>query len=428
MKSLILIVVSIAVFGVFWFRAGSSIGSNVSKNAIVQPLSITSDEQSIPRVEKTNTVQDELIHEASSSSTEPTRKEMLEEYWTLLLGDERDDWCPSKRVDKFKELSFLLTLNTKESLEYLDSLTKMTDLYWEDREFFATMLISQVASDNPREAMVFMVQGDYDFEYEDYESVARFWMDEEGVSVMDWLEKSDVSAVNSNLEEAMLTVYAEEDPYNFLLRYGSTDEHSNNDAAAGLLFDQYGAAVYEDLKLAGLESMVMNDSFKSIGMRLFSEDPAAARDWFLANRYSVDGQAATELAKQSLGWGFQPSPEVSLENLEWSMSQRLISPGDPQVQDVVKRLGNQSPEATREALLRLQSQVGDSVTGLLDILPKPKEEELVSLSPFRDNADGEEVYILNCGFGIDIEPEPDQEKVDQFVAALRGGPTADGNL
>jgi len=95
---------------------------------------------------------------------------------------------------------------------------------------------------------------------------------------------------------------------------------------------------------------------------------------------------------------------------------------------VVKRLGNQSPEATREALLRLQSQVGDSVTGLLDILPKPKEEELVSLSPFRDNADGEEVYILNCGFGIDIEPEPDQEKVDQFVAALRGGPTADGNL
>ena len=169
----------------FWFRTGTLTDSDVFKNAIDSLLVESSDKASSPSAKKTDSRQVDIVHEVSNNHIGPTREELLEEYWTSLLGDEREEWCPSLRVDKFKELSFLLTLEANEALEHLNALASLPEGYWEDEDFFASMLINQVASTNPKEAMVFMVQSKFDFEYEDYESVARFWMDEEGVSIMD---------------------------------------------------------------------------------------------------------------------------------------------------------------------------------------------------------------------------------------------------
>ena len=427
MKFLTLTAINLVVLGAIWFRLGTSEDSQEQSVELPgQALSEASSDQFV----QLPSAREEL--EAVSVDTTyamdgTTRKDLLQEYWQLLLGDDRDQYDPSLRADMFREMEFVMGLDVDEAKEYLDALIPL-DLYWEKQELFSGLLINRIASKDPREAIIFMLQSDYEFSYEDYGSVVRFWMDKEGSSIMDWFENSPVGDIDPDLEEAFYTAYVEEDPYDFLVRFGSSDDHSDNGTAAALLYEEQGAEVFKDLQIAGLDRNTLGDCFRGIGYQIYKEDSELAREWVMANRYSVDESDVNGLAVGMLGHGAIPNAETALENFEWAYTNRLVSIENPEVQQSLRRLGNQLPEATRAVLGRLESYVGEEAVVMKRLLPAPKQQEQATAPDTLAVKESQVYEISSCLYVIEDDSANDAETVERLVASLRKNPAAEGSL
>ena len=427
MKFLTLIAVNLVVLGAFLFRNESSKDNQGQSAHVISSAQNTASVEavdSLPFLEeaiKGDVVDPQLI------DSQDSRRTLLEEYWQLLLGDMREEWCPSKKVDMFHEMRFLMTLQADEALEYLEALTSQEE-YLEFQEAFTSVLINQIAAEDPREAVVFMLQSGYEFEADDYSSVIRQWMDRDGPSIMNWIEEADLGDGHPRLEQAFYAVYAEENPFMHLQRFGTQNLNHYNYDAAKLLYKEHGLEIFDELKVSGLNQSVLTDTFHSIGLAAFQDDPKSARDWLLANRFAVKEGAVNSLTEEILNYGSYSNPKASLENLEWAITQDLVSVEDRNIMNVVKRIGDMEPEMTRETLARLESRIGESATALMKWIPQPnnEEEEVFQLHPFVVD-ERTQVQTISC-FGGYSPIHLDEEKVDTLVASLRNDPISGENL
>ena len=396
MKFLTLIAINLVVLGVFWFRTGKFQGNEgmVSIPLVEHLEKIPSAvAESVPDFREQL---DEVEPVESTDSVGVSRQELLQEYWELLLSDKRKRWCPSKRVDMFKELEFIISMSSIEAQEHLNALLSLENVSWYDRRDLVSPLIMQMASKDPVEAISYMLESSNRFQNEDYEGVVRMWMDVDAPGVMDWYE-SNLGQIKTPLAQAFFSVYAEEDPYDYLVRFGSHTLSKRNSEAVRLLYENLGSSVYENLKNEGLDPKILAGSFENIGKLMFEEDVEKAIDWIQSNRYSVDENTTKELATDLLNDGYYSNEKISVETLEWALKQNVFSSKEGSIKKIVRNLGRWNTERTRDLLQRLQTQSGIDTEELLEELPKPRAEEddLIYLEPFKVNLETE--YSLICG-------------------------------
>ena len=366
---------NLVVFGVFWFRSQTSTDSQEQSPKFANEM--TDDE---PEVERKSAPDAELVSETTGVESEgkespEMRRELLKEYWTLLIGTERRNWCPSKRVDIFREYGNILDYSFVEAKENLDVVMGLEDVSYYSRRDLANGLAHRMATLDPRAAIDFILESGHSFEHETCQSVARIWMDAEGLAVLDWFESSGMKDSESRLTSAFLAVYAEEDPYDYLLRYGTHSQGYYNSQATMLLYDEYGSAVYEDLKHSGADPKVLVDSFNSISRQLYEKDAPKAREWIQNNRYSLSAEQAKQLTYNLMNNSYYRDRQKTLDTIEWSLKQKLLLPTDRETRQIVQRMGVYEPVKLRTVLQNLDSQMGIETEGLTNLLPKPRKQK-----------------------------------------------------
>lgn len=421
MKFLTLAAINLVVLGAIWFRIEPSEDSQVQSPSITHGVSYEADHSSslassvieIPGIE---------FSKASDFEDSETRESLLEEYWQLLLGDDRDYWCPSRLVDRFHEKRFIMSLGPEEGLEYLGALMDFEERLPGENQFIS-LLLNQVAAQQPREALAFMLESGEFFNPSDYQSVVRFWMDNEDGVPLDWFEKSGLLKGNGIISEAFHSVYAEEDPFALLVQFGDSSTSEINEAAATLLCEEFGASVFENLKQARLSENVLGAAYLGIGKGLLEQDPAGFRDWIQANQYSVDPGTSKQLVHAMIGFHHETTVGVALDNLEWGLSRGILSPNDEEVQKVVRDLGWQVGKSAKETLERVQANTGADLEPLLSALSDLR----LSDKDMMNRSAGFGVPVFTCGFGRSYTETP-RDNIDQLVASLREDPILDGNL
>lgn len=400
MKFLTLIAVNLVVLGVLWLNRQTSLDDQG------QPAqSVISDARSDPSMESASkpvfgSIAEELSAEEKTDDDVEGRPELLKEYWALLLSNKRQHWCPSKRVDMFKELEFIFAMSSDEAREHLNAIMSLEGISWYDRRELVSPLVLKMASENPVEAISYLVESSNSFHNEEYEGVVRMWMDQDAPGVMDWYE-SNLETIKAPLVQAFFSVYAEEEPYEFLFKYGTHELSRRNTDAVRLLYADQGSSVYEGLKNDGLDPKVLAGSYKDIGRVMFQENATKAIDWIQSNRYSVDQGTTKQLASDLLNNGYYSNETAAIETLEWALKQNVFSSNDRTTKKIVRNMSRWNTEPTRELLQRLQTQAGIDTEELLEVLPKlrDEEDELIYLEPFEVNV--EEGEFILCGLSFE---------------------------
>lgn len=369
------------LFCAFWYRSNYIVGNPEKTETIEQLDSQELVESNLPEEDPGDLAQisEAVVKESSDILTPQTRKELLEEYWSsLFLTRQSPDWSPSQRVDDLIELQRLLGLDSEEAFEYLDTLVQLADVAPDTKAFYATMLLARLGTLHPEEAMAYALESDHPFGVEDYENVIRLWMDKEGTYVMDWLVENEIPSIKPELVGPFLSVYAEEDPYDFMLQYQSLDYDGLNTARAlDLLYESYGPGIYDNLLADELNTYALASSFEFIGEQLAEENVEAAKQWLLEKRYSVDIDSTTPVAR-SIILSDVASGQITVEGaLDWALGNQLIVPHDHVVPKMIDELSSNSSEEAEQTILVLQQKFGESLNYLSKMLPEgPKIDVL----------------------------------------------------
>lgn len=370
-KTVFLLLFVFLVVGAFWYRAEYV----VVESGPVESLNET-DRRSGEILEGAVAASAEkemlLIEDVEPQGTGvETRAALLEEYWaSLLVTQKGPDWSPSQRVDELIELQRLLGLNPEEAFDYLSSLMDLPEVDPAAKAFYATLLLARLGTLQPEEAMAYLLETDHAFSVEDYENVVRLWMDQEGVSVMDWFLANEVPALKPELIAPFISVFAEEDPYGFMLQYQALDTDGlYTGRALELLYNSYGSEIYETLSQEAMTADALVMSFEYVGTRLVSEDPDFAREWLMQNRFNVDVTATATVARQVIAADVASGQSSAEAALDWGLKNQLILPYDQVVFDTIDQVSDRSVDEAIDVILALQKNYGESMSYLSDLLP-----------------------------------------------------------
>jgi hypothetical protein len=371
------------VAGAFWYRSEYVVGDPASVVTVgsqgedLEPLESVTGLASVE--ESQNLVAtEEIVPEQDEGEI---RQALLKEYWSsLLLTRGGPDWSPSQRVDDLIELQRLLGLSSEEAFDYLSSLIDLPEVDPAEKEFYAPMLLARLGTLQPEEAMAYILETEHAFSVEDYENVVRLWMDREGDSVMDWFLDNQIPELKPELVAPFLSVFAEEDPYTFLLQYEPLDTgRIYTERALNLLYDEYGYGIYESLASEVMSANALISSFEYVGNRLVSEDIDKARRWLFEKRFNVDAGATATVARNVIAADFASGNSSAQAALDWGLSNQLIPPYDPVVFDTIERLTGQSVDEAIRTVGALQDKYGDSLKYLRDMLPVEISESVGGL-------------------------------------------------
>lgn len=371
------------VAGAFWYRSEYVVGDPASVVTVgsqgedLEPLESVTGLASVE--ESQNLVAtEEIVPEQDEGEI---RQALLKEYWSsLLLTRGGPDWSPSQRVDDLIELQRLLGLSSEEAFDYLSSLIDLPEVDPAEKEFYATMLLARLGTLQPEEAMAYILETEHAFSVEDYENVVRLWMDREGDSVMDWFLDNQIPELKPELVAPFLSVFAEEDPYTFLLQYEPLDTgRIYTERALNLLYDEYGYGIYESLASEAMSANALISSFEYVGNRLVSEDIDKARRWLFEKRFNVDAGATATVARNVIAADVASGNSSAQAALDWGLSNQLIPPYDPVVFDTIERLTGQSVDEAIRTVGALQDKYGDSLKYLRDMLPVEISESVGGL-------------------------------------------------
>ncbi len=170
--------------------------------------------------------------------------EAVQEYWKSMFREKRDFSSPAERVALLREMRYLFRLGEEDSKFYWDVLQSMPEEYAEDKKLIGEIIIQNIALDSATEAMAMLVETDAVLASETYEDVVRIWMEEEGVSIMDWYDSVEELDNNPAFSNAFMKVYSEEDPLSFISEYGN---HFRGQMLVGDAVDElYWAMGYDD--------------------------------------------------------------------------------------------------------------------------------------------------------------------------------------
>lgn len=316
-----------------------------------------------------------------------TRAALLEEYWaSLLLIEKGPDWSPSQRVDELVELQRLLGLSSEEAFDYLSSLMDLPAVDPAAKEFYATLLLARLGTLHPEEAMAYLLETDHAFSVEDYENVVRLWMDQDGVSVMDWFLENEVPTLKPELIAPFISVFVEEDPYGFMFQYQALDTDGlYTERALELLYNSYGSEIYETLSREAMTADALVKSFEYVGSRLVSEAPVYAREWLMQNRFNVDVTATATVARQVIAADIASDQSSAEAALDWGLKNQLILPYDQVVFDTIDQLSDRSVGDAIDLILALQKNYGNSMNYLSDMVPvdhqsQPRGSDVVEVT------------------------------------------------
>ena len=393
---------NLVVLGVFWFRSETSTDSQV-QSVNTPTVEMTQPVAEAKAQSTSTTMGDQPSEPASMMETVGADQEaILEEYWALLLGGKRALWCPSKRVDKFMELDFILSLDADQARNHIDAILALKNIRRYERDELLDPLIMQMARQDPTATVNYLAGSPHELPQDYYENVLRIWMDKEGESVTEWYEVNQGGDLEARFGEAFLTVYAEEDPYDYLVRYGTQDMEGLNRDAVELLYEEFGASAFESLKAEGFEPARMARYFSSFGQVMFREHPSEALNWIQTNRGTVDERTTKALAVNLLEDGWLPDGTLALETLEWALRQNVLSSNERSTKRVVHNMGRWNAQETRAALEQFQTQSGISTEELLEVLPKPWPEDagIIKLKTFKVEQ-SEEIELL-CGLSFEV--------------------------
>ncbi len=383
MKTVFVVLFVSIVAGAFWYRSEYVVGDPASVVTVgsqgedSEPLESVTGLASVE--ESQNLVAtEEIVPEQDEGEI---RQALLKEYWSsLLLTRGAPDWSPSQRVDDLIELQRLLGLSSEEAFDYLSSLIDLPEVDPAEKEFYATMLLARLGTLQPEEAMAYILETEHAFSVEDYENVVRLWMDREGDSVMDWFLDNQIPELKPELVAPFLSVFAEEDPYTFLLQYEPLDTgRIYTERALNLLYDEYGYGIYESLASEVMSANALISSFEYVGNRLVSEDIDKARRWLFEKRFNVDAGATATVARNVIAADVASGNSSAQAALDWGLSNQLIPPYDPVVFDTIERLTGQSVDEAIRTVGALQDKYGDSLKYLRDMLPVEISESVGGL-------------------------------------------------
>ena len=383
MKTVFVVLFVSIVAGAFWYRSEYVVGDPASVVTVgsqgedLEPLESVTGLASVE--ESQNLVATEEI--VAEQDEGEIRQALLKEYWSsLLLTRGGPDWSPSQRVDDLIELQRLLGLSSEEAFDYLSSLIDLPEVDPAEKEFYATMLLARLGTLQPEEAMAYILETEHAFSVEDYENVVRLWMDREGDSVMDWFLDNQIPELKPELVAPFLSVFAEEDPYTFLLQYEPLDTgRIYTERALNLLYDEYGYGIYESLASEVMSANALISSFEYVGNRLVSEDIDKARRWLFEKRFNVDAGATATVARNVIAADVASGNSSAQAALDWGLSNQLIPPYDPVVFDTIERLTGQSVDEAIRTVGALQDKYGDSLKYLRDMLPVEISESVGGL-------------------------------------------------
>lgn len=385
MKNYFVLLSFLILFSAFWYRSKYIVGQTDNIESVERLASEELSESQIPEGDppEIEPLVEAAVTEETNVQIQETRKLLLEEYWsTLLLNGQSPDWSPSQRVDDLIELQRLLGLDSEEAFEYLDTLVQLADVAPDAKAFYATMLLARLGTLHPEEAMAYALESDHPFGVEDYENVIRLWMDKEGTYVMDWLVENEIPSIKPELVGPFLSVYAEEDPYQFMVQYQGLDyDGLNTTRALDLLYDSYGPGIYDNLLADDLNAYALAKSFEFIGEQLASENVEEAKQWMLEKRYSVDVASTTPIARNIIE-SEVASGQNSVEGaLDWALGNQLIVPHDHVVPNMIDQLSQSSTEEVEKTILALQQKYGEPLSYLSKMLPEPPKADVFEVAP-----------------------------------------------
>ncbi len=381
-KTLFVLLFASLVVGAFWYRA-EYVVVELESVELLNEIDLRSGEVPEDVVaassEKAMLLSEDVEQQSPGMETRAT---LLEEYWASLLLTERGpDWSPSQRVDELIELQRLLGLSSDEAFDYLSSLMDLPEVDPAAKEFYATLLLARLGTLHPEEAMAYLLESDHAFSVEDYENVVRLWMDEEGVSVMDWFLANEVPALKPELIAPFISVFAEEDPYGFMLQYQALDTDGlYTGRALELLYNSYGSEIYETLSGEAMTVDALVMSFEYVGARLVSEDPAFAREWLMQNRFNVDVTATATVARQVIAAEVASGQSSAEAALDWGLKNQLILPYDHVIFDTIDRVSDRSVDEAIDLILTLQKNYGKNMSYLSDMVPVDYQSQVAGSS------------------------------------------------
>ena len=339
---------------------------------------------------KAEAISDEIVFAHDGVDSSPERKDILREYWSTLLSENSFKNTPSCRVDRILEFRHLVSLDVNEASEYLATLITMPEEYDDDIQIYASFLVTQIASSDAEKAIELLTSSEFVFDDETYENALRLWMDKEGEGVLDWFETIENPELATELADPLFTVYAEEDPYGFLIRYGERKDvdYILRDAISSL-YDEYGNEVYESLLSDNLPKNTLEQSFLTIARKKMYENPESARTWVVDNRYTVDNEVPGQMAEKIINEDNAWRPINLSNNLQWAIENQLLTPANKTIKYQMKRLISRDPKRAKDMIESLQQKFGPAMNELDELLlnQQKAEEEIYELSPFSIEVD-----------------------------------------
>jgi len=303
---------------------------------------------------------DALVEEAPNElqTIEEEYVQQMREYWYALLDTDRDWNSPAKRTDLAREIHFLTNLGVEESITYWELLQQMPPEFAADKDAIATAIINNVAMRDPVEAVSMLLASGDDYPSLDYPMIVRLWMDEEGTSVMDWLDDMDDMGANNQLKNAFLDVYAEEDPMDFLANFSQQGHPESRIDAINYLYSQYGATTLNEIANYTQDPGVIASAFQQIGATLAKENLGLARQFIQANRYQVSEEVAQALNNTLLDNALLAGGNSAIEALDWSLDQQLIDANSEALTNILNTSYHRNPLETVDLITHLVNRTG----------------------------------------------------------------------
>jgi len=303
---------------------------------------------------------DALVEEAPNElqTIEEEYVQQMREYWYALLDTDRDWNSPAKRTDLAREIHFLTNLGVEESITYWELLQQMPPEFAEDKDAIATAIINNVAMRDPVEAVSMLLASGEAYPNLDYPMIVRLWMDEEGTSIMDWVDDMDAMGANEQLQNAFYRVYAEEDPQSLLSLYGQRADPASIDAAIDAIYSQYGANTLNEIARHPASHRTLEAAFARVATSLQSDDPDRAQQFILTNRFQVSESSVSTVAKNYIEQGRTQGAEAMETALNWTLNNSLIQAESPELTSILSDTWAQDPELATHLITSLVNRTG----------------------------------------------------------------------
>lgn len=387
MKRILVAVLLCLLSGSFWYK------ESISEALILRPeiASKTPEPEDAkivrPPSKATHTAEMKSVTENGS----PSRPALLKEYWTSLLSHSDSNYGPNHKLDEFTEIKRILSLDFRSSLEYFAALDAFPPEAIDRLYPYSEFLLTNIADKDPKRAISLILESEFSYDRYAPETAVRIWMDQEGLGIMDWFEENDIMSLSPHLGEAFLSVYAEEDPFQFLLQYGDKIENDylvNNSLEN--LYHAYGPDAYDFLKSEVSDPERLDSYFYEIGQSLIQNDINHSKDWISKNRFTADPTVVADLTEDYLMLSIsERGPSLAVDDINWAITNNLMTLDDYDLQLVVGRLSRHDPQIADQFVRDLQSRYGEDSKPYSRFLQKtePEDEEIFHLNVFEVESD-----------------------------------------